>query len=164
MISPVEISQKILEQIQNIEEKILSAFSGVGMWAIELFEDENGKILVNEIAPRAHNSGHQSIEGNVISQFAQYMRICLGYPAGSPESLGTAITYNLLGSGESSGESCYTGISKIMSIPNVYPHLYGKKTTKPHRKMGHITVTGKTSQECWEKIETVKKTVFVTGK
>lgn len=161
VVSPASIPEKIQSQADDIGKKILKHFDGVGMWAIELFEDENEKILVNEIAPRAHNSGHQSIEGNVTSQFAQYMRLCLGYPAGSTEVTAHSLTYNLLGSEGFTGKPLYKGLSEIFSLPNVYPHIYGKTSTKPHRKMGHVTVTRKTTQECWEKINQVKKTLFV---
>lgn len=161
VVSPASIPEKIQSQAHDIGKKILEHFDGVGMWAIELFEDENEKILVNEIAPRAHNSGHQSIEGNVTSQFAQYMRLCLGYPAGSTEITAPSLTYNLLGKEGFTGKPLYKGLSEIFSLPNVYPHIYGKTSTKPHRKMGHVTVTGKTAEECWEKINQVKKTLFV---
>ena len=159
--SHCRVSKDIENQIDMIGNNILKAFSGSGLWAIELFCDENGKILVNEIAPRVHNSGHQSIEGNYCSQFEQYMRIALGYHIGNTEEKMPSITVNLLVEENFSGKVKYIGIEKIMKMENISVHLYGKTVTKPNRKMGHVTVSGKTLDECWEKITKIKKLVRV---
>ncbi len=159
--SHCEIDSDIESQIESIKTKILSAFTGAGLWAIELFLDTNGTVLVNEIAPRVHNSGHQSIEGNYCSQFEQYMRIALGYSIGNTAEIKPSITWNLLGEENFIGPVYYNGIEEVMKQKNVSLHLYGKKTTKPHRKMGHCTVTGDTLEECWKTIHTLKNTIKV---
>lgn len=161
VVSPAKISKEIQVQVENIAKKILTQFDGIGIWAIELFEDENQKILVNEIAPRVHNSGHASIEGNKTSQFSQYMRICLGYTAGITDITQNSICYNLLGEEGHTGKTQYKGLKNVLQIPEVYPHFYGKMSTKPHRKMGHVTVQAETEKECWEKISQVKNTLSV---
>lgn len=159
--SHVKLKEEIRNQIDNITEKILTAFEGTGFWATELFLDENNKVLVNEIAPRVHNSGHQTIEANVTSQFTQYTRVALGYAAGNTKEILPSITFNLLGEEGYYGKAVYEGIEEAMKMPSVFVHLYGKKETKPHRKMGHITVQGDSLEECWEKIEKIKKLVKV---
>lgn len=159
--SHCEVSPAVKKQIEKIGDNILNAFQGAGIWAIELFLDENDIILVNEIAPRVHNSGHQTIEANFCSQFEQYMRIALGYSIGNVNEKMPSITYNLLGEEDFSGIVKYEGIEELMKMKNVAVHLYGKKETKPHRKMGHVTVTDENLEKCWEKINVIKKIVKV---
>ncbi len=159
--SHCEININTQSQVEAITKKILTAFTGAGLWAIELFLDTNGNVLVNEIAPRVHNSGHQSIEGNYCSQFEQYMRIALGYTAGNTEEIKPSITYNLLGAENHVGAVKYIGIEDAMKLKNTSIHLYGKTTTKPNRKMGHVTVTGNTLNECWKTIKILKNTLKV---
>lgn len=163
VVSPAQVSDDLQNQAQKIGEKILENFMGVGIWAIELFLDETGKILVNEIAPRPHNSGHQSIEGNFTSQFAQCVRLALGYRAGNTEVIQPSIMWNLLGENNFSGNVFYEGIEAAMAMEKVYVHLYGKRETRPHRKMGHVTVLGDSVEECWEKIRKLEKVVRVKG-
>jgi 5-(carboxyamino)imidazole ribonucleotide synthase len=159
--SSCEININTQSQVDTITKKILKSFSGAGLWAIELFLDKSGNVLVNEIAPRVHNSGHQSIEGNYCSQFEQYMRVALGYSAGNTKEIKPSITLNLLGDENYTGIVKYIGIEEAMKMKNIFVHLYGKKTTKPNRKMGHVTVTGETLSECWETIETLKNTIKI---
>ena len=167
--SHCEININTQSQVDAIAKKILTAFTGAGLWAIELFLDTKGNVLVNEIAPRVHNSGHQSIEGNYCSQFEQYIRVALGYTAGNTAEIKPSITYNLLGAeadknSDNIGVAKYIGIDNAMKINNVAIHLYGKTNTKPNRKMGHVTVTKDTLQECWTVIKTLKKTISIISK
>jgi 5-(carboxyamino)imidazole ribonucleotide synthase len=159
--SHVKLETDVKNKIYNITKKILNAFKGAGFWATELFLDENNKVMVNEIAPRVHNSGHQTIEANITSQFTQYTRVALGYSAGSVIETIPSITLNLLGEKNYYGEAKYEGIEEAMKIDSVFIHLYGKKETKPHRKMGHATVQGKSLEECWEKIKILKNLIKV---
>ncbi len=159
--SHCEIDSNTQSQVKTITHAILSSFTGAGLWAIELFLDTNRMVLVNEIAPRVHNSGHQTIEGNYCSQFEQYMRIALGYTVGNTEEIKPSITVNLLGAEKHFGKVRYEGIEEVMKLKNVSVHLYGKSETKPHRKMGHITVQHNTLKECWNTIKTIKQRVKV---
>jgi len=164
--SSCKININTQSQVDSIKKKILASFTGAGLWAIELFLDTEGNILVNEIAPRVHNSGHQSIEGNYCSQFEQYMRIALGYSAGNTAEIQPSITLNLLGAEANNnstniGIAKYIGINEAMKIKNVSVHLYGKTQTKPNRKMGHVTVTGISLSECWKTINALKNTIKI---
>lgn len=163
VVSPAKVSDDIERQAQEIGEKVLRNFTGVGIWAIELFLDEKGHILVNEIAPRPHNSGHQSIEGNFTSQFAQCVRLALGYRAGNTDFTQPSLMWNLLGEKNSSGAVFYEGIEAALAMDKVYVHLYGKPSTRPHRKMGHVTVVDDSVEECWAKIRALEKVVRVKG-
>jgi 5-(carboxyamino)imidazole ribonucleotide synthase len=164
VVSPALVSADVTEQVQKIREKILQHFTGIGLWAIELFLDEKGKILVNEIAPRVHNSGHQTIEGNHTSQFQQCVSIALGHTAGNTDTRCPAIMWNLLGKEDFFGPVCYEGIEAAQAMDRVYVHLYGKSETRPHRKMGHITVLGDTIEACWEKTQALEKLVRVKSR
>jgi 5-(carboxyamino)imidazole ribonucleotide synthase len=113
----------------------------VGLLAVEMFLSEDGEVLVNEIAPRTHNSGHQTIEANVTSQFEQHLRAILNLPLGDTSQLAPASMVNVLGAEGYTGDAIYQGMEMVMSEPGAHIHLYGKKTTKPFRKMGHITIT-----------------------
>jgi 5-(carboxyamino)imidazole ribonucleotide synthase len=115
----------------------------VGLLAVELFLTKDGDLLVNEVAPRPHNSGHQTIEGNVTSQFGQHLRSITNLPLGDTSTLLPAVMINLLGAKNKVGIASYKGLPEALAKPGVYPHLYGKHETKPFRKMGHITVTNK---------------------
>jgi 5-(carboxyamino)imidazole ribonucleotide synthase len=112
-----------------------------GILAVEMFVTKDGEVLVNEIAPRPHNSGHQTIEGNITSQYAQHLRAILGLPLGATDIVKPSVMINVLGEKGHEGEAHYQGINEVMQMSGVYVHLYGKKITKPMRKMGHVTVT-----------------------
>ncbi|HIQ57646.1 TPA: ATP-grasp domain-containing protein [Candidatus Gracilibacteria bacterium] len=159
--SHCEININTQSQVDAIAKKILTSFTGAGLWAVELFLDTSGNVLVNEIAPRVHNSGHQSIEGNYCSQFEQYMRIALGYSIGNTAEIKPSITLNLLGAENHIGAVKYIGIENAMNMKNVAVHLYGKISTKPNRKMGHVTVTRNTLDECWKVIKILKNTIKI---
>lgn len=140
LFAPAEITpeQEILaiQIARDVAEK-----SGiVGILAVELFLLSDGKILVNEIAPRPHNSGHHTIEANITSQYEQHLRAILNLPPGSTDTLRPGVMVNLLGEPGYEGNAVYEGIERVMDLPGVYIHLYGKKITKPFRKMGHVTI------------------------
>ena len=140
LFTPAEISSEVEQKAQEIATAIIEKLGMVGLLAVELFLTKDGKLLVNEIAPRPHNSGHQTIEGNFTSQFGQHLRAILNQPLGNTQLINPAVMINLLGSKNHKGKAQYTGLSEAISQKGVYPHLYGKKDTKPFRKMGHITV------------------------
>jgi 5-(carboxyamino)imidazole ribonucleotide synthase len=128
----------------------------IGLLAIEMFLTEEGEILVNEIAPRTHNSGHQTIEGNETSQFEQHLRAILNLPLGSTKIKTPAGMINLLGEDGFEGPAVYEGMESVLAQEGIHVHLYGKKITKPFRKMGHATVTAKDMASLREKINIVK--------
>ena len=131
------------------------------MLAVELFLTHEGDVLVNEIAPRTHNSGHQTIEGNVTSQFEQHLRAVLNLPLGDTKNLVGSAMVNLLGEDGFTGSAKYEGMSDIMELPGVHLHLYGKKITKPFRKMGHITIVNDDPEELKVISRKVKNTLKV---
>ena len=133
----------------------------VGLLAVEMFVTKDGKVLVNEIAPRPHNSGHQSIEGNITSQFEQHLRAIYNLPLGATEIVVPSAMVNLLGEDGYEGLAKYKGLEEVMKVPGVHLHLYGKKITKPFRKMGHVTITNSNTEELIEKAKFVKDTLKV---
>ena len=141
LFSPANISAEITEKANKLALDIIENFKMVGLLAVELFLTKDGEVLVNEIAPRPHNSGHHSIEGNITSQFAQFMRAILGWPLGDTAIVNPAVMINLLGADGHAGPVKYDGIEDALAMSGVYIHLYGKSDTKPFRKMGHVTVT-----------------------
>lgn len=140
LISPAEVSNYIELQAENIAVNIAEELELVGILAVEMFLTKDGKILVNEMAPRPHNSGHQTIEGNITSQFEQHLRAIFNQPLGDTSTISTSVMVNVLGEDGYSGDAIYEGMEECLDIPGVYIHLYGKKITKPFRKMGHITI------------------------
>lgn len=140
LISPSTYSFDIQTKAESIAMKIANDLQIVGVLAVEMFLTKDGDILVNELAPRPHNSGHQTIEGNFTSQFGQHLRAIFNLPMGDTASRANAIMVNLLGESGYEGLAKYEGIEEALAIPGVYVHLYGKKYTKPFRKMGHVTI------------------------
>lgn len=140
LFSPANIKKSIEKQATEIALKIAEKLNIVGILAVELFVTKDGKVLVNEVAPRPHNSGHQTIEGNITSQFEQHLRAILNLPLGDTSIIKPAVMINLLGEKNYEGPAKYEGLIDAMKYKGVYIHLYGKKHTKPFRKMGHVTV------------------------
>ncbi|GEM69847.1 N5-carboxyaminoimidazole ribonucleotide synthase [Sphingobacterium mizutaii NBRC 14946 = DSM 11724] len=140
LISPSTYSFDIQMKAESIAMKIANDLQIVGVLAVEMFLTADGDILVNELAPRPHNSGHQTIEGNYTSQFGQHLRAIFNLPLGNTASRANAIMVNLLGEPGYEGLARYEGIEEALGIEGVYVHLYGKKYTKPFRKMGHVTI------------------------
>ncbi|MDN5287805.1 MAG: 5-(carboxyamino)imidazole ribonucleotide synthase [Mucilaginibacter sp.] len=161
LISPSTLPFEVHQQAEQIAKKIAESLKIVGLLAVEMFLDKNGKILVNELAPRPHNSGHQTIEGNVVSQFEQHLRAIFNQPLGDTACLNNAIMVNVLGEAGYEGPAVYQGIEKILKLSGVYVHLYGKALTKPFRKMGHVTIVDADREKAIEKARFVQKTLKV---
>jgi 5-(carboxyamino)imidazole ribonucleotide synthase len=161
LISPSTLPFEVHEEAHQIAKKIAEDLNIVGILAVEMFLTKQGKILVNELAPRPHNSGHQTIEGNVVSQFEQHLRAIFNQPLGDTACLNNAIMVNVLGEAGYEGPAVYQGIEKILKCPGVYVHLYGKALTKPFRKMGHVTIVDANREKAIEKARFVQDTLKV---
>lgn len=161
LFSPAEISSEIETKAQKLAEDIIEKLDMVGILAVELFLTPDGQVLVNEVAPRTHNSGHQTIEGNVTSQFEQHLRAILDMPLGDPKNRSASAMVNLLGEDGFTGIAKYEGLKEILRLPDVHIHLYGKKMTKPFRKMGHITVVNNDPEQLKSLAREIKSTIKV---
>ena len=161
LISPSSYSFEILERADQLAKKIAESLKIVGILAVEMFLTKEGEILINEIAPRPHNSGHQTIEGNYTSQYSQHLRAIFNLPLGDTRSISNAIMINLLGEKGYEGLADYEGLNEILKIDGVYVHLYGKKFTKPFRKMGHVTIIDNDREKAIEKAKFVQQTLKV---
>ena len=164
VICPAQISSEINERAKEIAIKVSESFKQVGLMAVEMFLTKDDEILVNEVAPRPHNSAHYSIEGCINSQFDQHINSILNLPLGCSKSNVYAIMANLVGDNGYHGEVLYDGVEDAMKIDNVKVHIYGKKQTKPNRKMGHITVLDTNLKEGLKKAQTVKKLIQIKSK
>lgn len=161
MACPAAISPDLEAKAQALGQKIMEKFGICGLLAVEMFLDHQGALLVNEVAPRPHNSGHHTIDSSVTSQFEQHLRAILNMPLGATNLLTPAVTINLLGAPGFSGQVFYQGIEACMEWEGVYLHLYGKQDTKPYRKMGHATVVGQTVEAARQKASKVKETLKI---
>lgn len=161
VLCPARIDQKIAQKAQEIALKVSEAFNHVGLLAVEMFQTENDEILVNEVAPRPHNSGHHTIEASYTSQFENHLRAILNLPLGSTASKVAGIMVNLVGEEGFSGPVTYQNIDKIMAIDGVTPHIYGKRETRPFRKMGHVTIVNENMTEARKIAEVVKNSIRV---
>ena len=157
LFAPAEITEAIETKAQEIAKSIIIKLEMVGLLAVEMFLTREGEILVNEIAPRPHNSGHHTIEANQVSQYEQHLRAIMSLPLGDTEALSPAAMVNVLGEDGYTGEARYEGLEKILGQKGVHLHLYGKTLTKPFRKMGHITITDRSMDSLKEKAQFVKK-------
>ncbi|MBK8086982.1 MAG: 5-(carboxyamino)imidazole ribonucleotide synthase [Chitinophagaceae bacterium] len=142
-VSPAELPEKTFWKVEAIAMAVVRNLNSPGLFAVELFVNKEGDVLVNETAPRVHNSGHHSIEGNFSSQFDMLWRIMLGYPLGCTDPIMPAVILNIVGEEGFSGPAYYEGLEEVLKMENAFVHLYGKAQTKPGRKMGHVTVLGK---------------------
>jgi len=158
--SPAAISKEIEAKAQEIAKHVISTLDMVGLLAVEFFLTKSGELLVNEIAPRPHNSGHHTIECCYTSQFAQHLRAILNLPLGDTGLIMPGAMLNVLGSPGHEGPAVYEGLEEVLSLPGVYVHLYGKSHTKPFRKMGHVTALGREISEIKERIEYIKTTLL----
>jgi len=163
-ISPATLPEKVLWKAEAIALKVVKDLKSPGIFAVELFVDIDDNVLVNETAPRVHNSGHHTIEANYSSQFDMLWRIMLNYPLGNTEHILPAAIVNLLGAEGYSGEAYYEGLNDILQIDNVFIHIYGKKETKPGRKMGHVTILSKEKQELIHQANRIKAGLKVISK
>lgn len=160
---PARIGEAIAKKAQLVALKVSQALQHVGVLAVELFQTSEDEILVNEVAPRPHNSGHYSIEASYTSQFEQHLRAILGLPLGNTDSKVAGVVVNLVGAEGYIGNVVYENIAEIMSMDGVTPHIYGKKETRPFRKMGHVTVVNRDVDKARQIAEKVKNTIRVTG-
>ena len=161
LISPSTYPEDLQLKAEAIAKNVALALNITGILAVEMFITKDGNILVNELAPRPHNSGHHSIEGNFVSQFEQHLRAIYNLPLGDTHSRSNAVMINLLGEKGHEGVAVYEGLEKIMALDGVYVHLYGKKYTKPFRKMGHVTIVDQNREQAIEKANLVKNTLKV---
>lgn len=157
LLCPAQIDERIAEEAEAIARAAIKAYDLCGLLAVELFLTKKGVILINEVAPRPHNSGHHTIDSCVTSQFQQHLRAILNWPLGSTEIQMPAVMVNLLGEDGYTGKAIYEGMEKVMGIEGVKVHLYGKEITKPFRKMGHATVVDKDLKKARAKAEQVKQ-------
>lgn len=161
LFAPANISAEIENKAADLAKLVIQKLDMVGILAVELFLTEEGELLVNEIAPRPHNSGHHTIECNVTSQFEQHMRSIFNLKLGSTDILQAGAMINLLGEKGFEGPVYYEGLEEFIGYPGVHPHIYGKAQTKPFRKMGHVTIAGKSLEEVKEVAHKVKKGIRV---
>lgn len=161
LLAPAQIDDSVAEQAKSLALQVADAFGFEGILAVELFLTSSGELLVNEVAPRTHNSGHHTIEANYTSQFAQHLRAILNLPPGATDAHGLAAMVNLVGEPDCSGPVIYDGLAKVLALPGVYPHIYGKSTTKPFRKMGHVTVLADDIDTLRARVEEVKRLLRV---
>lgn len=160
-IVPARVEENIQKRAEEIAINCVEALDGVGIFGIEMFLTKDKKVLVNEIAPRPHNSGHYTIEACVTSQFEQHLRAITGLPLGSTELLQPAVMINLLGEEGHEGKPYFKGIKDVLGIPGTSLHIYGKKETKPYRKMGHVTIVDKSLENALKKADKVRKTLKI---
>ena len=161
VICPARIDEKVAEKARAIALDVSKKFNHVGLLAVEMFQTESDEILVNEVAPRPHNSGHYSIEASYTSQFENHLRAILNLPLGNTDSKVAGIMVNLVGAEGFSGDVIYENIEKILGWNGVTPHIYGKKQTRPFRKMGHVTIVNEDINEARRIAEEVKNTIRV---
>ena len=163
-ISPAILPEKVSWKAEAIALKLVKAFNSPGLFAVELFVTKEEEVFVNETAPRVHNSGHHSIEANYSSQYDMLWRIMLNYPLGNPDAILPSAIVNILGAEGHSGDAVYTNLNEVLSMDNVFVHLYGKKQTKPGRKMGHVTIMHTDYQDLRYKANKIKHTLKVEAK
>lgn len=164
LFAPAEISKEIEKKAEQVAKKTAEAFGIVGLLAVEMFLTKDGEILINEVAPRPHNSGHQTIRANDVSQYEQHIRAIFNLPLGSTEAHSKAAMVNLLGEDGYSGIAVYEGMDEVLAVEGVHPFLYGKKITKPFRKMGHVTIIDQNFEKLKEKVIFVKEKLKVKTK
>ncbi|MBE7169701.1 MAG: 5-(carboxyamino)imidazole ribonucleotide synthase [Williamsia sp.] len=160
-ICPANLSASLLQKIESVASGLVKQFESPGLFAVELFVDQRDEVWVNETAPRVHNSGHHTIEANQTSQFDLLWRILLGYPLGKTGLVSCSAMVNLIGQPGYSGAARYSGLPEVMAMEGAYVHVYGKKQTKPGRKMGHVTFLGESPELVSGKAQAAKKMLQV---
>lgn len=161
LFSPADISPETEKKAISIAQNIIEKLHMVGLLAVEMFLSKKGELLVNEVAPRPHNSGHQSIEGNGVSQYEQHLRAILNLPIGNTEIIQPSVMVNLLGEKGYQGKAIYQGVEEVMKIKGAHIHLYGKYETRPFRKMGHVNIVAPSLTEAKMKAQKVKNILKV---
>ncbi|MDB9828327.1 5-(carboxyamino)imidazole ribonucleotide synthase [Flavobacteriaceae bacterium] len=164
VICPARIDDKVAAKARNIAIQVSKAFEHVGLLAVEMFQTNDDQIIVNEVAPRPHNSGHYSIEASYTNQFEQHIRAILDLPLGNTASKVGGIMVNLVGEQNHTGDVAYQNIEEIMAMDGVTPHIYGKKQTRPFRKMGHVTIVNQNIDIAREIAQQVKQRIKVISK
>ena len=164
VICPARISETVANKAQEIALKVSEKIQHVGLLAVELFQTKDDEVIVNEVAPRPHNSGHYSIEASYTNQFEQHIRAILDLPLGDTKSKVAGIMVNLVGAEGYTGEVVYKNMSEILGMEGVTPHIYGKKQTRPFRKMGHVTIVNESISEARKIAQQVKETIKVISK
>lgn len=159
-LCPAELSTQTLYRVEAIALTVARNFKSPGLFAVEMFIDKNGDVQVNETAPRVHNSGHHTIEAHYSSQFDMLWRIMLNYPLGSTDAILPSIMVNIIGTDGHSGPVKYEGLEEVLKIENAFIHLYGKKETRPGRKMGHVTILSNEKQELLHQSNRIKHTLL----
>ncbi len=163
LLAPADLDRESVATAQALARRTVEALGGVGIFGIEMFLTAGGELLVNEVAPRTHNSGHHTIEANVTDQFEQHLRAILGLPLGATDQLCPAAMINLLGAPGHRGRPLIKGLAAALAIPGVGVHIYGKAATTPFRKMGHVTVLDQDIAEARRKAEQVRALIEITG-
>ncbi|MCU7829050.1 MAG: 5-(carboxyamino)imidazole ribonucleotide synthase [Candidatus Thiodiazotropha sp. (ex Myrtea sp. 'scaly one' KF741663)] len=163
LLCPAAVPKDIASAAEALAVRTIEALDGVGVFGVELFLTEDDQLLVNEIAPRTHNSGHHTIEACMTDQFEQHLRAILGLPLGATDLLTPAAMINLLGEADASGRPVINGMAAALEIPGVCLHIYGKAEAKPFRKMGHVTVLDKDISQARHKAERVRDLIQITG-
>ncbi len=164
VICPARIDTQVAKKAQKIALAVSQQIGHIGILAVEMFQTEDDDILINEVAPRPHNSGHYSIEASYTNQFEQHIRAILNLPLGNTASKLAGIMVNLVGAEGHTGDVVYKNMEKIMAMPGVTPHIYGKKQTRPFRKMGHVTIVNEDITEARKIAQKVKETIKVISK
>lgn len=164
VICPARIAPDVAEKARNIALKVSEKIAQVGLLAVELFQTDEDDILVNEVAPRPHNSGHYSIEASYTNQFEQHLRAILGLPLGNTASKVAGVMVNLVGAEGHTGTVVYKNLDKVLAMDGVTPHIYGKKQTRPFRKMGHVTIVDEHMDNARKRAQEVKGTIQVISK
>jgi 5-(carboxyamino)imidazole ribonucleotide synthase len=160
-IAPARLPNNTLKEATRLAERAIETLDGAGIFGVEMFVKENGDLLINEIAPRPHNSGHYSIEACSVSQFEQHIRAILGLPLAQPKLLCSAVMINILGPDTFSGPYSLCGIPEAFTIQGLKLHLYGKEITKPRRKLGHVTITAETVEDALVRADLARKALIV---
>ena len=163
LLAPAQIPAETAAAAEQLAVRTVDALGGVGIFGVEMFLTEAGDLLVNEVAPRTHNSGHHTIEANMTDQFEQHLRAVVGLPLGSTEQLCPAAMINLLGASGHRGRPVIKGMAEALAIPGVCLHLYGKAATSPFRKMGHVTVLDRDIEQARIKAERVRRLIEISG-
>jgi 5-(carboxyamino)imidazole ribonucleotide synthase len=158
-IAPARISRKLELKAKKMAERTMEVLRGAGIFGIEMFVTKKGDVLVNEVAPRPHNSGHYTNEACSVSQFEQHLRAVLDLPLSKPELLSPAVMVNILGPENSNGPYAVKGLTRLLRVPGIKLYVYGKKTAKPRRKLGHVTATGRTVKEALARATKARKAV-----
>ena len=161
LLCPAQIDEQIAKEATDLAKQVAEALGIVGLLAVELFLDKEGRLQVNEVAPRPHNTGHHTIELNQTSQYHNHWRALLGLPLGGTTQTGLAAMVNIVGGEGHNGVAKYVGLVECMAQEGIFVHLYGKHETRPFRKMGHVTIAGKDVEELEQRIEFVKANLRV---